>query len=242
MKQRQANVLEARSTKQIAQQAEKQGEAVMLFTIVTIIFLPLTSVASIFGMNASEFGQGTVKLGFIFKIMVPTSAGVAILILWLAFHRRVRRVLTLLIAYLWLICTQWLCWIWLSRAEDWLDAKVDDLRKEEKKKERDKVEERKKKKITKEEARVERKKVRDGKGSAKKAKNGTNGTVTTNGPLPTSRPASGDTGQANARSTRRDEGTSPRRTSLRPSRRSTRRSGEAAGNDLEAQRRVAPAD
>ena len=214
----------------------------MLFTIVTIVFLPLTSVASILGMNASEFGQGPVKLAHIFKIMFPTSAGVAILILWLAFHRRVRRVLTLLIAYIWLICTQWICSIWLSGAEDWLDAKVNDLRKEEKKKEKAKAEERKKKKITKEEVRVERKEVRDRKGSAKKAKNGTNG-VTTNGPLSTSRPTPRATGHASVGGTRRNTGNiCPEGMKLKPLRRSTQRSDEAVVTDVEARKHTASVD
>jgi Mg2+ and Co2+ transporter CorA len=93
MKQRQASVLEARSTKQIAQKqsdiaraAEKQGEAVMLFTIVTIIFLPLGTIAGIYGMNASEWDDGKgPKLEHLLKVLFGTSIPLAIAILYFAF-------------------------------------------------------------------------------------------------------------------------------------------------------------
>lgn len=96
LKQQQANIAEVRTSRFIAEASEKQSQAVMLFTVVTIIFLPLTSVASIYGMNAADFDQGDVPLKHIFKIMFPTSAGIALFILYLAFHERVRTVLGLL--------------------------------------------------------------------------------------------------------------------------------------------------
>ncbi|RMZ89162.1 hypothetical protein DV736_g3603, partial [Chaetothyriales sp. CBS 134916] len=79
-KQHQANVSEARSSRKAAQQMEKlareaelaakedrrQGDAIMLFTVVTIVFLPFSALTSVFGMNAIEFGQGQVHLSIIF--------------------------------------------------------------------------------------------------------------------------------------------------------------------------------
>ena len=106
LKQQQANIAEVRTSRLIAEASEKQSEAVMLFTIVTIIFLPLTSVASIYGMNAVDFGQGQVPLSHIFKIMFPVSAGIALGILYLAFHRRLLRILVLMFAIPWAFS----CW------------------------------------------------------------------------------------------------------------------------------------
>ena len=93
LKQQQVNVLEARISRMIAQASEKHSNAVMLFTIVTIIFLPLTSVANIYGTNAKDFDQGETPLSYVFKIIFPLSARIALGNLYLAFHARVRRVL-----------------------------------------------------------------------------------------------------------------------------------------------------
>ena len=109
LKQRQENVQQARLTAKLAKSAERQGEAVMVFTVVTIVFLPLTSVASIYGMNAAEFGQGEVKLTHIFRIMFPVSAAVAMVILYLAFARGLRQIIVLLIQII---------WVWLKHRVD----------------------------------------------------------------------------------------------------------------------------
>jgi hypothetical protein len=127
MKQQQASVMEARSSRQIAEAAERQSEAIMLFTIITIVFLPLGTIASIYGMNAAEFGQDGPKLKHIWKILFGISVPLATIILYLAFHRRFRRVLTLLGEYIWLKATHWFCFATLIKWEHLLETEIEDL-------------------------------------------------------------------------------------------------------------------
>jgi hypothetical protein len=127
MKQQQASVMEARSSRQIAEAAERQSEAIMLFTIITIVFLPLGTIASIYGMNAAEFGQDGPKLKHIWKVLFGISVPLATVILYLAFHRRFRRVLTLLGEYIWLKATHWFCFATLIKWEHLLETEIEDL-------------------------------------------------------------------------------------------------------------------
>jgi hypothetical protein len=55
LKQQQASIIEAKHALKRADESVVQGRSVMLFTIVTIIFLPLSFMSSVFGMNASDF-------------------------------------------------------------------------------------------------------------------------------------------------------------------------------------------
>jgi Mg2+ and Co2+ transporter CorA len=54
LKQQQASIIEARMALVRADLSINQGRSIMLFTIVTICFLPLSFFASIFGMNNQE--------------------------------------------------------------------------------------------------------------------------------------------------------------------------------------------
>jgi hypothetical protein len=128
LKQRQANVLESRMSRRIAQASEKQSEAVMLFTIITIVFLPMSTLASMFGMNAREFGQGETPIGHIWTVLFGVSVPLTVSILYLAFHRRVRRILTLIPEYLWRRVTHWFCFDWLMAWEDRLEAAIEHYR------------------------------------------------------------------------------------------------------------------
>lgn len=60
LKQQQANVLEARQSRKQAVIAAKQGKVVLVFTVVTIVFLPLTFMTTIFTLNVSTFPRETV--------------------------------------------------------------------------------------------------------------------------------------------------------------------------------------
>ncbi|KAE9377252.1 hypothetical protein N431DRAFT_542622 [Stipitochalara longipes BDJ] len=76
-----------KQTEQGAKQAElttKQNRSLMIFTIVTIIFLPLGFFSSLFGMNAPEFGQGNFHIWKQFLIMFPISIAIIIFSLSLA--------------------------------------------------------------------------------------------------------------------------------------------------------------
>ncbi|KAL3708376.1 hypothetical protein TMatcc_006360 [Talaromyces marneffei ATCC 18224] len=55
LKQKHANALEARFARDQAAGTARQGKTIMMFTIVTIIFLPLSFIASFFAINVSEF-------------------------------------------------------------------------------------------------------------------------------------------------------------------------------------------
>ncbi|KAH8755439.1 hypothetical protein F5882DRAFT_482176 [Hyaloscypha sp. PMI_1271] len=100
LKQKHASVIEARSarkgmqaasddaeaTTSLTYQAVRQGWSIMLFTIVTIIFLPLSFFSSLFGMNAKEFVSGDYSLVLYSEIMYPASLFIICLSLGLAFN------------------------------------------------------------------------------------------------------------------------------------------------------------
>ena len=94
MKQKQANVFEALLARQQTEVATDQSRSVMIFTIFTIIFLPLSFFASIFGINAKEWsGDGTnyLPLHQIFTYMGAISLAVIFIALLVAFSRHCRR-------------------------------------------------------------------------------------------------------------------------------------------------------
>ncbi|KAF2160134.1 hypothetical protein M409DRAFT_70659 [Zasmidium cellare ATCC 36951] len=55
LKQKHANAFEARFARDQAAGTQRQGQTVMVFTIVTVIFLPLSFIAAIFAINIEEF-------------------------------------------------------------------------------------------------------------------------------------------------------------------------------------------
>ncbi|OJK04407.1 hypothetical protein ASPACDRAFT_20712 [Aspergillus aculeatus ATCC 16872] len=56
LKQKHANAFEARFARDQAAGTTRQGKIMMVFTIVTIVFLPLSFITSIFTINLAEFG------------------------------------------------------------------------------------------------------------------------------------------------------------------------------------------
>ena len=90
LKQQQASVIEAREAVKQAQLTLKQGQSIMIFTIITIIFLPLSFCVGFFGMNSLDFNNGTIPLATELQIMFPVSAGIIILALVLGFSHTVR--------------------------------------------------------------------------------------------------------------------------------------------------------
>jgi Mg2+ and Co2+ transporter CorA len=73
LKQQQASIIEATYALKRADESVSQGRSIMLFTIITIIFLPLSFMTSVFGMNASDFstptGGNSMSLGKQFKLL-----------------------------------------------------------------------------------------------------------------------------------------------------------------------------
>jgi Mg2+ and Co2+ transporter CorA len=73
LKQKHANAFEARFARDQAAGTARQSQTIMVFTIVTIVFLPLSFIAAIFAINVEEFPKvgGTVSLplGYVSKYM-----------------------------------------------------------------------------------------------------------------------------------------------------------------------------
>ncbi|RYP90967.1 hypothetical protein DL770_002883 [Monosporascus sp. CRB-9-2] len=88
LKQQQAGVIEAREAVKIASETKKQGQYIVMFTGITIIFLPLSFATSLFGMNALEINDGKLTLSQELKYMLPTCVGIIIISFVLAFSRR----------------------------------------------------------------------------------------------------------------------------------------------------------
>jgi hypothetical protein len=99
LKQQQASVVQAWQSVKQSEEAVSQGRAIMMFTVVTILFLPLSFMASVFGMNAVNFGQGTVKLSQQFKYMFPISFTIIIPIFILAFSTWIRALIWFVYKY-----------------------------------------------------------------------------------------------------------------------------------------------
>ena len=92
MKQKQANIVEAHLAREQAEVAADQSRSVMIFTIFTIIFLPLSFFASVFGINSREWTGGNYpRLHTIFTYMGSISLAVIIIALLVAFNKFTRR-------------------------------------------------------------------------------------------------------------------------------------------------------
>ncbi|KAL5003351.1 hypothetical protein BDV10DRAFT_44374 [Aspergillus recurvatus] len=92
LKQKQANVDESRLARWEAEVTQSQSRAVMVFTIFTVIFLPLSFFTSLFGINAREWsGEPTnLTLRTMLIIAGPTSIAVIVSALLIAFSERLR--------------------------------------------------------------------------------------------------------------------------------------------------------
>ncbi|KAI0183039.1 hypothetical protein EV127DRAFT_353590 [Xylaria flabelliformis] len=76
MKQQQASVVQAWQAVKQSDETIKQGRSIMIFTLATIVFLPLSFLTSVFGMNNHEFGDNS---------WISISAGVVLISLIFAF-------------------------------------------------------------------------------------------------------------------------------------------------------------
>ncbi|KAK0101622.1 hypothetical protein ONS95_006785 [Cadophora gregata] len=89
LKQKQANVSEARSQRQQAQETARQGQTLMLFTVITVFFLPLSFLTTFFQLDIADYvrnGEGQLGLGYISEITFPITAAVVAVSLVLAFR------------------------------------------------------------------------------------------------------------------------------------------------------------
>lgn len=96
LKQKQANVDEAKMARWQAEATQDQSRSVMVFTIFTVIFLPLSFFTSLFGINAREW-SGTpenLTLSEMFEIGAPASFAIIAVALLLAFSEKLRGAVT----------------------------------------------------------------------------------------------------------------------------------------------------
>ncbi len=94
MKQKQATNDEAHLTSKQTEVAADQSRSILIFTIFTIIFLPLSFFASVFGINAREWSGTSTNLSLhnIFIYMGTISLAVIIVALLVAFNKFTRRI------------------------------------------------------------------------------------------------------------------------------------------------------
>jgi hypothetical protein len=91
----------------------------MLFTIVTIIFLPLSFMSSVFGMNASDFelkdGGESMTLRRMFTFLFPISLLIILLSISLAFSNWIRSGIYALSSIFWAAVFEytWIRRVWL---------------------------------------------------------------------------------------------------------------------------------
>ncbi|KAK4910264.1 hypothetical protein LTR66_017444, partial [Elasticomyces elasticus] len=86
----QAGLKEAEFGRQQAYDTARQANVIFVFTIVTIVFLPLSFLSSLFALNVTEFphisGSVEYKAWWIFPILFGVSAGVSVPFILLAFN------------------------------------------------------------------------------------------------------------------------------------------------------------
>lgn len=83
LKQKHANAFEARFARDQAAGTTRQGKIIMVFTIVTIVFLPLSFIASLFTINIVEFprapnGEERLHLGFVARYVFGVGFAISI--------------------------------------------------------------------------------------------------------------------------------------------------------------------
>jgi len=101
LKQQQAGVVQARESVIQAEETLRQGRSIMLFTVITIIFLPLSFVSGIFGMNAAEFNGGIWNLRRELKYMFPISLAIILTSFILAFSSFTRASISFFVSLIW---------------------------------------------------------------------------------------------------------------------------------------------
>ncbi|KAI1305085.1 hypothetical protein F5Y03DRAFT_395148 [Xylaria venustula] len=108
MKQQQASVVQAWQAVRQSDQTIKQGRSIMVFTLATIVFLPLSFLTSVFGMNNQEFGNDNWSLKQQLLYIFTISAGVVFISLLFAFSAWTR------------------AWVWsfYSRVSTWFVTKT----------------------------------------------------------------------------------------------------------------------
>ncbi|KAM0722629.1 hypothetical protein Q7P37_002070 [Cladosporium fusiforme] len=81
-----ANTLVSRTIQLVNIRLEDHGKAILVFTVVTIIFLPLNFVTSFFGMNTSDIRDMTATQSLFWLVAICVTVGVLGVSIFLAFQ------------------------------------------------------------------------------------------------------------------------------------------------------------
>ncbi|KAF6805552.1 ankyrin repeat protein [Colletotrichum sojae] len=158
LKQQQASILQAWQSVKQADESVRQGRSIMIFTIVTIIFLPLSFMSSVFGMNNSDFGDNHMSFLSQSRYIFSISAGVIMVSVIFAFWTFPRTLFwsAYKITETWLLVNTGIYRFWLYSTEKvkylktdallkQLEKQVEDMKGEVKKSRRERKEQRKEK-------------------------------------------------------------------------------------------------
>jgi len=90
LKQKHANAFEARFARDQATSTARQSQTIMVFTIVTIVFLPMSFIAAFFTINIQEFprvgGGNNLPLAYVSKYMFGIGLSISIPMIFIAFY------------------------------------------------------------------------------------------------------------------------------------------------------------
>lgn len=79
---------------------EDQGKAILVFTIVTIVFMPLSFVSSYFGMNTADIRDMGRSQALFWAVSLPLTVAIIVLTLFVAFNaEQIRAALDVLLVY-----------------------------------------------------------------------------------------------------------------------------------------------
>ncbi|KAK7974381.1 hypothetical protein PG989_016229 [Apiospora arundinis] len=85
-----ASVSYAKQRAEIAAESARQGRTLTLFTVVTIVFLPLSFMSAFFAINIDVFptnDDGKLELGYVLKYMLGISCGLSVPFIFVAFKQ-----------------------------------------------------------------------------------------------------------------------------------------------------------
>ncbi|KAI5796582.1 hypothetical protein EDC01DRAFT_651951 [Geopyxis carbonaria] len=83
----------SKRAQELSRQTQEQGKSVLVFTIITTIFLPMSFFTSYFGMNTPDIRETTTKQSGFWVICGPISAFVIIMALLVAFPSKIMKLL-----------------------------------------------------------------------------------------------------------------------------------------------------
>ncbi|KAI0542173.1 hypothetical protein GGR58DRAFT_341144 [Xylaria digitata] len=88
LKQKQADLLLTNATYNINEATDKQGKTLMMFTVVTIIFLPVSFMASFLALNVKQFlwGDDKLPLRWVVTVILSVSLPLSAVFLGVAFN------------------------------------------------------------------------------------------------------------------------------------------------------------